>query len=328
MKQASSWPKISFHPFELTKRAASSHRIYIIPTRFGYLYLFGIAVTLAVGGGYGNNLVHLIGFFMLSFVIVAMVETHNNLRDLKVDDIHFDPAPENSEIKVGVYVHNNGRTKKWRLRASVEIELGVTHLRSKPLFDDSRDVFSRSTSILSLRVQTLNRGVYTCRKVRLASSYPLGLFYAWTWHDVQAEAVVYPTPEGQARLERLILFQQSEGRTLSAQAGEDFKGHRAYQQGDSHRRIDWKAHARGRPMLTKEFTGGGSEACLLSWYDISGDDTKRLRQLAAWIQQCQKTRKSYALDLPGVRTTFDTSITHHIKCLRLLATYKPKGKMA
>lgn len=325
MKQASSWPKTSFHPFELTKNSRNDRRIYIIPTRFGYLYLFGIAVTLAVGGGYGNNLVHLIGFFMLSFVIVAMVETHNNLRDLKIDDVHFDPAPENGEMHASIYVHNAGRTRKWRLRASVDLTSGATDTRSTSVFEDSRDIFPSSTSILSLRVPTKTRGVFACRRVRLASSHPLGLFYAWTWNKIESEAVVYPKPEGQARIERLISFQQSEGRTASAQAGEDFRGHRAYQPGDSHRRIDWKAHARGRPMLTKEFTGGGGEACLLSWYDISGDETKKLRQLAAWIQHCQKTRRSYALDLPGLRTSFDTSLTHHIKCLRMLATYQGKS---
>ncbi|MES2965054.1 MAG: hypothetical protein V4760_14305, partial [Bdellovibrionota bacterium] len=66
---ASSWPR--------------KNRVYILPTGFGLVFIAGALVMILVGATYQNNLVNLLAFFMLSLVFIGMIQTHNNLKDVK-----------------------------------------------------------------------------------------------------------------------------------------------------------------------------------------------------------------------------------------------------
>ena len=63
--------------------------------------------------------------------------------------------------------------------------------------------------------------------------------------------------------------------------GDDFAGVRAYEPGQSQRQIDWKAVARGHPLMTKQYTTEATGALYLDFAAVPGDDTEaRLAQLA------------------------------------------------
>ena len=84
--------------------------------------------------------------------------------------------------------------------------------------------------------------------------------------------------------------------------GDDYGGVRAWQPGESQRHIDWKAAARGQPLLTKQWTGEADEILRLDWHALAplGDEA-RLSQLAKWIVLAERGTAAYELRLPGKR---------------------------
>ena len=109
--------------------------------------------------------------------------------------------------------------------------------------------------------------------------------------------------------------------------GEDeFSGLRDYQQGDSARRVHWKAVARGQGVPVKVFSGATSGVTWLRWQDVSADDTEtRLSQLSRWIVDAEDQNLRYGLSLPGLDVPADSGLAHRQRCLQALALYEDPG---
>jgi len=169
---------------------------------------------------------------------------------------------------------------------------------------------------LTLLLAPRRRGRCQVAGLRATSSYPFGLVEAAVPAPA-ADVVVYPAPLGEplARERAPVpIDAQGDGRN----AGEDFAGHRRHVSGDSQRHVDWKAVARGRPLLVKDWAGGGSE-CRLRWSDIDGDGEERLSQLTRWVLDADSYGWRYGLDLPGLALDPDAGPVHRQRCLRALA---------
>ena len=54
--------------------------------------------------------------------------------------------------------------------------------------------------VVRLHIATPRRGVLPVGRLRIATSWPFGLFRAWTWLHVADEITVYPRPAGQRPL--------------------------------------------------------------------------------------------------------------------------------
>src|SRR5436190_1847043 len=105
--------------------------------------------------------------------------------------------------------------------------------------------------------------------------------------------------------------------------GEDFAGVRAYRPGESQRHIDWKAVARGQPLVTKQWAGDASETLVLDWNEAPGADVEaRLGQIARWIVQAEREYTAYGVRLPGVEIPPAHGERHFHGCLRTLATFE------
>jgi len=83
-------------------------RIYIVPTRFGFLYGFGIFVTISAGVIYSNNLVYLLSFFLVSLIVIGMIQTHNNIKGLQIEKVSVGICPEkgSSQAKLWIKTEN------------------------------------------------------------------------------------------------------------------------------------------------------------------------------------------------------------------------------
>ena len=169
---------------------------------------------------------------------------------------------------------------------------------------------------LILLLAPRRRGRCRVAGLRATSSFPFGLVEA----AVQApttELIVYPSPLGEtlARDRAPVPVDASD---QGIRSGDDFAGHRRHLSGESQRHVDWKAVARGRPMLVKSYTGGGGE-CRLRWEDAAGDGEQRLSQLTRWVLDAEGYGWRYGLDLPGVAIAPDVGPAHRERCLRTLA---------
>jgi uncharacterized protein (DUF58 family) len=234
-------------------------------TAGGVVFVCVYAVVAFAAWNTGNNLLFLVFSVMTSTLFVAWTAARSSLRDLVVsarfpDHIFAgDPAP------VIVTVHN---TKRLLPSFSVVVEA-----RSRAEEAGARRRFMRRRARQQKRVlayfmyvprrakveqrveQTFERrGRVTVTGFEISTRFPLGLFrLRRRLRARDVEIVVYPKPGREG--DELHLLPADAGRLESPRhgAGYDLHSLREYQPHDDVRRIDWKATARARRLIVREF---------------------------------------------------------------------------
>ena len=90
------------------------------------------------------------------------------------------------------------------------------------------------------------------------------------------------------------------------------------------RHVDWRAVARGQPLLLKQFVGTGGQRVWLTWADVSGlpDVEAKLSQLCRWIVEAEREGFQYGLRLPGFEGSPSRGDRHRHHLLRALALFQ------
>lgn len=300
-----------------TKR--DSRRIYILPTRFGLLFITGAVLMILIGSAYSNNLVNMLAFFMLSMVFVAMIQTHNNLRDIRVGLIETQGGFAGDVFVVTTVLENPSRATRF------SFESRIKQARPTSTYENTQPLGPGGTLKLRAAYAATRRGRHSIRNARVASVYPLGLFEAWTWFDVNAETFVYPSRKGDRPLPRNESGNIS-GVFSRSRGGDDFHGHRKFQEGDSQRHIDWKAYARGRPKLIKEFDEGAPGVAVFDFNSLRGLDTEdRLSQLSLWVDSAKDLKIVFSLRLPNESIPPGQGLRHAVRCWEALAEFQDQS---
>jgi uncharacterized protein (DUF58 family) len=292
-------------------------RIYIVPTQFGAVFLAGAFTMVLIGASYQNNLINLLAFFMLSLDLVAMIQTHQNLREVTVSQVECEGNFVNEPVIVTATLQNPTATDRFNLEISIR--------KKKPVLVFENQGVTPSRSSLRVRhAYTFNsRGLYRLRKMKVETIYPLGLFRAWQWFDVESDFYVYPKPVGELPLPRrahLESILQKQTNKQHSRQGDDFRGHRLYQKGDSLGHVDWKAHARGRPLMIKEINDGHAEILTFDSNALIGMTRESvLGQLANWVREAQLRRLAFRMRLDDQTIAAGEGLQHSKKCLERLA---------
>jgi uncharacterized protein (DUF58 family) len=285
---------------------------WVLPNR----NTIGLVAVLAgmwyAGITQSNGAAYLLCFVLGSVAAVSMVHAWANLKGvaLEAETIHAVFAGE--EIVVP-------------LRASSPRGREHFALRIVPIAGGATAVFAslsgKGEVAEILRTRAVQRGSLATLPVRLESRYPLGFFTARRKILLAAPHHVYPAPAGSQPLPASLAPARA-GRDGARTEGDDFGGVRAWRTGESQRHIDWKAAARGQPLLIKQWSGDADTTVVLDW-DLLGDLAveARLSQLARWIVQAERGGTHYALRLPGVSLAPARGEAHYHACLRHLAAF-------
>jgi uncharacterized protein (DUF58 family) len=294
-----------------------STKIYIIPTRFGFVYALAVGTMLMVGAAYGNNLVNLIAFFLASIGLVTMLQTHNNLKRISISQSRFEPGFANQATHLRTLVASTAT------EAHPSLEVEVPKLKPLARLAPPPDVPAQGRLKLETSFLFAKRGRFRLKRIKLSTVYPIGLFYAWRYKEIENDYFIYPQPKG---LRRWPMQVSDAGLTsiASQRGGDDFREHRRFQPGDSQRHIDWRAHARGRPLLTKRFDDGSPHAVNFEWSQVSHLSFEdALSQLTLWIDIALKSETPFSLRLPTVALPANTGWAHAHACWRELALMEP-----
>lgn len=168
------------------------------------------------------------------------------------------------------------------------------------------------------------RGLHAVGRVRLSTTWPLGLVRAWRDVPTDWTWIVYPRPLAVDATDAHDAG-EGDGDGLALAGGGDFRGHRAWRTGESQRRIDWKAAARGRPLLVKDFAGASQER-IYAYADLGGDCEYRLSLLAGLVLAAERAGHRYGLALGDGELPPGRGDAHCHACLTALALFRGEGR--
>ena len=292
-------------PVSLARR-----RLYILPTRAGVAFGFLWVLMLLAGLNYGNSLALFFTFLMAGFALVAMHDCHRNLLGITLVSVSAPAVFARSAGALLLTLENPAA----RARPGIEASLDEAPLSSVDLAPLGR-------ALLTVPLTPARRGLVRLDRVRLTSAHPFGLFRTWTWVHLPIEVLVYPHPHGP--LPRPITSGRHPGESARDGSGlDEWMGLRLFRDGDSPRQVDWKAYARGAPLLVKEYSPAGADLCLFDFAQLRMADVEaRLSQLARWVVDAEAGGERYALTLPGVQLAPNRGPEHRHHCLAALALY-------
>ncbi len=294
----------------------ASRRIYILPTRAGLIFA-GVVFTMLLGSmNYNNNMGFALTFLLAGIGIISIYHCHRNLADVCV---HF----------AGSHPVFNGETARF----SFVIENTSSHVReqlqfgSGPRPDRCDQLLPGARQTVIERVATSRRGWLHLPRLSVSCRYPLGLFRAWTWIDMDLTEIVYPQPAPAASMSATGgTGLTTTGRRTSGD--DDFSGLRHYRIGDPPKRIAWKVLARTGEMLITEYDGASDSPVWIDWQAFApADSEQRLSLMARRVVDADTAGQPWGLRLPGQTLGPQRGAVHRHACLAALALFDEAGQV-
>lgn len=289
----------------------SRRRVYILPTRQGILYAFTLFVMLLGSMNYSNSMGFMLTFMLASLGMVAMHACHANLNGITLAAGRTRAVFAGETARFHIQLHNAGRQPRWGLVMGAEA--GDTTVTG--------DLGAGEYGDVSVPLPARTRGWLPLGRLSIETTFPLGLFRAWSWVHMDMRTLVYPAPSDHAPPLPPPLEGHGAGRP-SEQGDEDFSGLRSYRPGDAPRHIAWKASAREQVLLTKQFSGSGEQtrwldAQLLPQLSLE----QRLSVLCRWVLDAHAQNLHYGMRLPGEQISPGHGDAHRDRCLERLALF-------
>lgn len=295
-------------------------KVYIFLTRQGVLYTVLLFVILLGAVNYTNSMAYLLTFTLASLFVTGILHTYRNLRGLIFHMNDAKPVFAGEKARFPLLIDN----RYGALRVGIDMfqlaKKGRKPLQPGPLL--SLDVDGGKLFTGSIDIPANKRGLLRLERIRIASSFPLGLFRAWSYLPCALTCLVYPKPAGTPRLP-LSNEDYSEEQTGGRSGADDFTGFRPYRPGDSIRAIGWKILAREQGLMVKRFSGSGSRKLILHWDETAhlADTEKRLSQLCLWVIEAERHGIRYGLVTPYAGLKPDQGSRHQEACLSALAAH-------
>lgn len=286
-------------------------RVFILPTRQGLVFATVLLVMLAGSINYTLGLGFVLTFLLGALGVNAMIYTFRNLANLRVTGGRARPVFAGDTAHFTIHLENRGDADRYAI--------GLTHDRKLVSFVD---VMARSTTPATAAVYASRRGILRPGRLTLFTRFPLGLYYAWAYLDLDLRCIVYPRPAA-AGLPMPPAAPSAGAGAERGQGQEDFSGMRLYHRGDSPRHIAWKVAARDQGLHTKQFTGRAEIELWLDWAQLPPQMgvEERLSHLARWVLDAHGAGLTYGLRVPGATLEMAAGEAQRDRCLEALALY-------
>jgi len=324
------------------------HNIFIFPAKFGLLFLALCVLLFLLGTNYQNNLMLLLCYFLLAIFLVNLLASYINFARI---DLQIGKCPEvfvddNLHIPLWLNANNDGTCPAngllhFKFQAIKHKPSNNTKTQPKQPKQPSTlvdaDAFSNP---INLSQKCQQRGKLTLSRVTVESSYPLGLYRCWTHLAFTHQITVFPKPlpcEIRLHVSEHNSAKKS-GEIANEQTGhEDFSHLKTYQIGEPLNHVAWKQLAKGRGMVSKQFSSIGNH---IGWLKLSADYTnktlslpnkeaataleKELGELCYQVIELSRTQRTFGLDLGAQCIAPNSGAVHRLACLDALA-YFPDG---
>ncbi|MCX7096719.1 MAG: DUF58 domain-containing protein [Methylococcales bacterium] len=292
----------------VTPITLNQRRVFILPTHRGLNFALLTALLLLIAFVYNNNLIYLLAFLLSSVFFITILHTYRSLAGLVLQEGQAKAVFAGEAAGFDIHINNPLTIDRQYLH--IVLEEGQ-YLSVKAL----------SNVTVTLYSATQKRGWHTAGTVTLSSTYPLGLFRAWSPIRFNLKTLVYPKPSAlELPFPEVPSEQAQQG--FSLKEGDEFHGLKSYEPGDPIKHIYWKAFAKGQGLFSKQFGGENSAQIWLDYNYAPGHDTEeRLSQMCRWVIDAERLGLAFGFSLPGLKLPPDSGLLHTRKCLEALALF-------
>ena len=289
----------------------TQRRIYILPTRAGWMLAGTLTVLLVASINYQLNLGYLLTFLLAGCVAVGMVVCHNTLRGLTLHLLPPSPLFAGSLAVLDVKLSSARRTPRYAIGLAVH---GTGHW-------SWTDVPAEGEASVQVSFKPSQRGLHPVPTLTAETRYPLGTFRVWTLWRPASQVLVYPTPEPHPPALPAGEPRAGTGTAAGARSAGEFDGVRAYQRGDPMKLVVWKKFAKTGDLVSRDAAQAQRHEL---WFDFARtgtlDTEARLSRLTAWVLAADAQGLDYGLRLPGIEIKPDGGLAQRLRCLQALAT--------
>jgi len=271
----------------------SQKRIYLLPTRLGWLLLLVAGAVWLGALNYGVSLAYVLAFWILALMLVSVLLAYRQLSGLRLAQLPATGACVGDQLGFPVSIETppGDRRMLW-LRLQAEQALTPHALL----------LSGGAGAVVSLAWPASRRGRIAMPALEIWTDAPFGLIRAFAYARFVQFALAYPKPEPdpftQGRRQPA-----ARGALVNRQVGEDEFSHLAeYQPGESSRRVAWRVTARRDVLVSKRFGGAEHAGELrLDWVDYPPQcaPETRLARLAWRVIEAERAAQPYRLCLPG-----------------------------
>lgn len=288
-----------------------ARQIYILPTRMGMLYGTTVIVMLLGSLNYQNNIGLLFAFFMASVGLVAMHHCWYNLLGLAISMRSGPPVFDGDAALFEITLSNERAGSRYDLRLNGGLDV------STPVYLDAHDQRG-----IAFAQPTNRRGLLRLTDIEVETRHPMHLFRAWCYARGQASVLVYPGPAVAAPPPVTDSGDTHRPAARTGDGADDYIGSREYRRGDSTRHLDWKAFARERGLVVKQFVGDDGLEVWIDWTALrTPDPEERIRLLTRQVLDADAANLKFGMRLPGIEIGLASGADQLQRCLRELALF-------
>lgn len=307
----------------LDRQTFTQRNVYIVPGRGGLGFAAVVLVLLLASINEQLNLGYALAFLLGGVGLSAMWLTHGNLRGLSLSLGAINSVHAGQALQVPV-VLDAGELKRGRYG------LLMSTTDAQGMLAVPAEVAAGHQTTATLAIPAEARGWMTLPRLRVLTTYPLGLFRAWGYWRTARRVLIWPALE--ARPPALPDLPADGGGTVGLPTThvELPDGLRPWRQGDTLRTIAWKKSANrlasGLDPVSREASGRPRLERWIDWTHAAGLPTEaRLSRLASWVVMAERQAlhdgQPYGLRLPGVTIACTQGSAHMHRCLDTLAAW-------
>ncbi len=270
------------------------------------------AAMFYAGVSQSNNAAFVIGFVVASMVVMSALQGWGNLRWVRVR------ADLNSQVFAGAAAALNVELTNASKHPAYALRISQRH--GQRAGQKCGVIAGQASWRGEVPVTFAKRGLWPIPEVEVSSVFPMAFFEFRRRFQVDQSVVVYPELLGNADFPEWSGASADSEAATRKRGGDDFAGVRGYLPGESQRHVDWKAVARGAPLMVKEFDGGWEAVLQLTLETAPQEDLEgKLSQLALWVVRAGREGVPFSLKLPGIHLPTHSGLGHQNACLEALA---------
>ena len=288
-----------FKPSRPCAELKLGHRsLYIVPSRFGALWIAAAGLLLLVAIQTGSNSTLLLAFLMLGLMLLAMFLTHDTLQGLILRCVQPQPTFAGELADYSFRLESSVARPRCSFRVQGHAVVVTDHIAA-------------GTTTLSLPWMPENRGWQLPPPVQIETIAPLGLFICWgRWQPNQNQLIWprrRPGPVAETQPPR------------SRDGLEEWQDLRPVREGERPALVDWASAARGRPLQAKVFNDPEEPELILA--PAHGVALELAREhLADRIWRLHHNGACYGLQIQAITLAPSKGLRHRDACLEALAT--------